>query len=85
MANIEEMRKDGVYESFTWPGGYPIYYITADGGVLCPKCANENYEQTCDPNDSQWFIIDCDVNWEDETLYCDHCNELVESAYGGND
>lgn len=85
MANIEEMRKGGVYESFAWPGGYPLFYITADGGVLCSKCANENFELTCDPDDPQWFIVEANINWEDESLYCDHCNELVESAYGGDD
>jgi hypothetical protein len=72
----------GDYISYAWPGGYPIFYVTKDCGVLCPKCANENKELTKDKDDPQWFIVDYDVNWEDETLYCDNCNKKIESAYG---
>jgi len=72
----------GDYISYDWPGGYPIFYVTKDCGVLCPKCANENKELTKDIEDPQWFIVDCDINYEDESLYCDNCNEKIESAYG---
>ena len=74
----------GDYISYAWPGGYPIFYVTKDCGVLCPKCSNENKELTKDKDDPQWFIVDYDVNWEDESLYCDNCNEKIESAYGGD-
>lgn len=79
---IAEMQKTGKYDYGTDLGGYPLYYITADCGVLCPKCANENFERTTDKDDPQWFIVDVAVNWEDEELICDNCNEHIESAYG---
>ena len=66
---------------YAWPGGYPMFYITGDGGVLCPKCVNENLE-LLDEFDPQWYVIGYDVNYEDEHLYCDHCGEKIESAYG---
>lgn len=25
-------------------GGYPVFAVMADGGVLCPKCVRENRE-----------------------------------------
>ena len=31
--------------------------------------------------DDQFYIVACDVNYEDE-LYCDHCNRRIEPAYG---
>jgi len=71
--------------SYVWPGGYPVYYITADGGALCPKCANENAEQEDDPNDPQWFLIAQEANWEDENLFCDACSAHIESAYGDDE
>lgn len=77
-----------------FPGGYPLIYICADGGILCPKCANENKEVylTSDDktpeekesrfDDPQWHIIAVDVYYEGASIPCDHCNEMIDSAYG---
>ena len=70
---------------YAWPGGYPLFYITKDNNVLCPKCTNENIELLSDEHDSQWYIVGYDINYEDDSLYCDHCNERIESAYGDCD
>lgn len=71
------------WPSWAWPGGYPIYYVCADDGILCSKCANENIELTAsDDSDKQWRIVDGDINYEDDQLWCDHCNSQIESAYG---
>jgi hypothetical protein len=29
-----------------------------------------------------WLLVGDDVNYEDCSLYCDHCNEKIPSAYG---
>jgi hypothetical protein len=70
---------DGTLVSFAWPG-YPVYYVTEDGGVLCPDDANmaEREGLTDDP---QWHIVGCDVNWEDAALICDHCGNGIGAAY----
>lgn len=74
------------WERWTWPGSYPLYYLCADGGVLCSKCANENVKMTSDPEaERDWRIVGADVNWEDTHLVCDHCGEFCESAYGESD
>ena len=75
---------DGRLTAYAWPGGYPVFYITKDGGALCPDCAREAEAEglTSDPDDAQWCIVAGDVNWEDDALYCDHCNKIIESAYG---
>jgi hypothetical protein len=31
---------NGNLPAYAWPGGYPLYYLCADNGVLCPQCAN---------------------------------------------
>mgnify|MGYP006953693371 FL=1 len=82
---LKEMKEKGAYDYYAFPGGYPLFYITKDCGVLCPKCCNENKELLNDEYDPQWFIIAYDVNWEDENMYCDHCNEKIESAYSEED
>ena len=68
------------WESYAWPGGYPLFYATEDCGTLCPTCANENLMRTIDPDDDQFYIVDADVNWE-SVLGCDHCGRLIDSAY----
>ena len=78
---LKEMREKGKYDYYAWPGGYPLFYTTEDGGILCPKCCNENNELLNDEFDKQWFVIGYEVNWEDGELYCDHCYEKIESAY----
>ncbi len=69
---VNLLRKE--WERWAWPGGYPIYYLCDDGGVLCSKCANNNIKLTSDPGaERDWKITAADVNYEDAYLVCDHC------------
>ena len=70
---------------YAFPGGYPVYYVTADGGVLSAEAVEENLGECCDPSDSGWYVVAHDVNWEDPHLYCDHTGERIESAYAEED
>lgn len=71
--------------AYAWPGGYPIYYVFADGETWCSKCVNRNAQEIDqarhDKRDS-WHLAGFDVNYEDESLYCGNCNAKIESAYG---
>lgn len=69
------------WSRYAWPGGYPLYYTVADGGVLCSLCANKELSQTLDKHDRQFFIVGVEVNYENHDLYCDHCNAHIEAAY----
>jgi hypothetical protein len=87
---IEKRIQDHIKENhkvdvLAWPGCYPLYYLTKDGGVLCPDCVNNNIELVTDPDDPQWYIVASEVNYEDDSLYCDHCGEQIESAYADDD
>lgn len=78
-------------DAYAWPGGYPLYYLCADGGALCPGCVNAEID-LIDPDTRDWIadrrlrtgwvIVAVDVNYEDDSLTCDHCNDPIESAYG---
>lgn len=90
---VPTLAKDdnGQYPKYAWPGGYPIFYVTADNGTLCATCANTERSASTDdldahcPDDDQWRIVASDINWEDSDLQCDHCNARIESAYGEDD
>ncbi len=70
---------------YAWPGGYPVFYVTNDGGALCPGCVQDELEQCCDPDAHGWHVVAHDANWENPDLYCDHCSERIESAYAEQD
>ena len=62
-----------------FPGGYPMfYYVKSDDGELhsCPSCVNRNRTGK-NVTARQGYI-----NYEDDTLTCDVCENKIESAYG---
>lgn len=77
-------------DAFAWPGGYPLFYIFTDGGVICPKCVNDNIAEIDAAirgehrhnSHGGWAIDAADVNYEDDDMHCDHCHKPIESAYG---
>ena len=66
---------DGTAVKFTSVGGYPIFYVSRCNGVLCPQCAL-NIERR-----DAGAIVATDANWENPTMYCDDCQDRIESAY----
>lgn len=65
-----------------WPGGYPTYLVMQDGGILCHACAVAERGRIAEETfDDAWMVLGYECNWEDPSLYCDHCSKRVESAY----
>jgi hypothetical protein len=86
MAKLDR-NEDGSLPSFAFPGGYPLYYVTADNGFLCPDCANgengciaSDKEDTAE--DAHWHIVECVVHYGADPIICDHCEGRIGSAYG---
>ena len=84
---IPQSVKDAIRSKYAWPGGYPLYIICDDGGCICPDCAKKEYRQIAhdtvkDWRGTGWNVIGAEINWEDASLYCEHCGNLIESAYG---
>ena len=65
---------NNILPAYAWPGGYPMFYVNNHNDVLCPDCANKT-----DEFDEE--LVNYDANWEDPSLYCDHCSKRIESAY----
>ena len=68
-------------------GCYPLYLITSDGGSLSFESAKQNFKNIVDSIrhdiSDGWRVVACDVNYENDELYCDHSGAKIESAYGG--
>ncbi len=73
---------------FAWPGGYPLYWIMADGGACAFNVAKTERRSMLDaianrdvrPRDG-WLPVALVINYEDSELVCDHTGERIESAY----
>ena len=81
---LKERLRNGAY---AFPGGYPCYFIAADGEPLSFDAVRSNWREVVwsmlNPGcDVFWEIVECAINWEDESLYCSHTGKRIESAYG---
>lgn len=88
ISEVKRWYHKGQANSYAWPGGYPIFYVTTDGAALCPRCMTAERKQivrsTVENSRDGWNVSGQDVNWEDSELYCDNCSKRIESAYAEN-
>ena len=86
IGNVSQLKATLRNGAYAWPGGYPLFFITSDGAPLCFDCARSEFrsvaESIRDELSDGWRIVACDINYEDDSCFCDHCNEKIESAYG---
>jgi hypothetical protein len=85
----DEPKSTFSFVKYAWPGGYPLFLVTSDGGCLCAKCVDEErgliHQAALEKLHGGWRPLGVDVNWEDPSLFCDHCSERIESAYAEED
>lgn len=74
---------DGKYPAYAWPGGYPLLYICADGGVLCSACANglNGSLASSEADENQWRIEGSEIYLEGDPEPCTHCGVVIHPAY----
>lgn len=84
--SISDFRKAMRNGPYAWPGGYPLYFLMSDGEALSFRAARGNLrpilEALRDNSADDWKPVALEINWEDQSLYCAHRNEIIESAYG---
>ena len=63
-----------------------MFLCTSDGAALCFDCARKEARNVMASIASNardgWRVVATDINYEDSNLYCDHCSEKIDSAYG---
>ena len=72
---------------FAFPGGYPLFLLMSDGECLCPDCARKEWRlvagATRHPGtNADWEVVGVEINWEDQDMWCAHCGNKIQSAYG---
>lgn len=86
VADFRKAMRNGKY---VWPGGYPTYFIMADGEALSFDAAKSEirrilmaFQATKSGRyDNEWLPVSYEVNWEHGSLYCSHTGKKIEAAY----
>jgi hypothetical protein len=69
-------------EPFAWPGGYPRYAVTSDGGCLCSSCCKTERDLIGTTTGSDgWNVVWLAINYADKDLACDNCHEEIVASY----
>lgn len=84
--SISDFRRAIRNGAYAWPGGYPLFFITADCASLSFEAAKQERRAILEAlrdnkTHSGWRVAACEVNWEDPDLYCEHTGKRIESAY----
>ena len=85
--SLQAIKTELRYGQYAWPGGYPKFFITADGAALSYAAVKAEWRTICSAyireagHNNGWMIAGADVNWEDSELICDHTGNRIESAY----
>jgi len=87
ITNTQELKQALRAGPYAWPGGYPTFFLAADGEPLCHKCVRRGFKSVLwemhKPKQGDMFrVIAHEINYEDAALHCAHCEEPIESAYG---
>lgn len=89
ISSIAEFRAAMRQGPYAWPGGYPLFWLMADGEACAFDVAKTERraflealrDRDIRPRDS-WLPVALEVNWEDSELVCAHTGKPIESAYG---
>ena len=85
--SVSDFRRDYRCGPYAWPGGYPLYFVTADGCALSFAAAKSERRNVLEAIaggqlTDGWRVVGVDVNYEDNDLHCAHTGQRIESAYG---
>ena len=85
--SVSDFRKAMRSGPYAWPGGYPCYFLMADGEPLSFKAAQENRKQIVfalahgTRHNDDWKPVAFEINYEDENMICAHSGKHIECAY----
>lgn len=83
---LQEIKTELRAGKYAWPGGYPKYFLTADGEAMSFEAVKQEWKQIVyahlqNNRRDLWYIEAVGINWEDETMICCHTNAAIECAY----
>ena len=88
--SLRDLKRDLRAGDCAWPGGYPRYFLAADGEALSFAAVRERFKTVvCDmlgySGMRDFRIVACPIHWEGAPLICAHTGAAIPSAYGEPD
>jgi hypothetical protein len=74
--------KRAIRDKYAWPGGYELYLVCSDGGVLCTACGRKEWRSIAyamhhNLSDG-WRVAGIGCTDTDESdVTCDHCGRTI--------
>lgn len=84
LSNLKKILRSGQY---SWPGGYPLYFIMGDGEPASHAGIRSEWKRICraylnqTSYDREWIVEAYEVNWENADLICCITDQPIEAAY----
>jgi hypothetical protein len=67
-------------DRYAWPGGYELFFVCDDSGVLCAPCVVNEWEEVIRDayHGDGWFIEGWShTGQNDGPVQCDHCYYVI--------
>ena len=89
---ISDLRKAFRNGPYAWPGGYPCFFVLADGELLSFAAAKANRRRLIEAladyrtnrhELSGWRPVALEINWEDSELICVDSGTVIEFGIWG--
>lgn len=79
VADLKANLREGEY---CWPGGYELFFVTSDGGVLCFDCAKNEFRNILwsivNGAGDGWRVVAVgSTNMCEDTEACDQCGYVL--------
>jgi hypothetical protein len=82
VADVKASLRAGPY---AWPGGYPMFFLMADGEAMCFESVRKNFDAVAEALTTgfnrDWKPVAVEINYEDADLRCAHDMTRIPSAY----
>jgi hypothetical protein len=78
LLDSDDQGTPGELPAFAWPGGYPMFYTTAEADALCAKCATAELlsGESSDPPVA-YGAYGATEDYPEGDEHCDNCGDVI--------
>lgn len=83
LLDCDDQGKPGELPVFAWPGGYAMFYTTANADTLCAACATaELLSGASDDPPIAQGAYGATEDYPEDAEHCDNCGDVIADGTG---
>jgi hypothetical protein len=82
LPDSDDQGKPGELPAYVWPGGYAMFYLTAENDMLCAKCATDALADGLDDPPVACGAFGATDDYPDDDECCANCNAVIAGPEG---